>query len=56
MTKTALVIGITRQVGNLGAKRDYSRPREYVLGERLMVRQDEANDYVLATEVATPAP
>lgn len=43
-------------LGNLDAKRDRGRSCEYVHGMWLMLQQDEAEDYVLATEVTTPAP
>ncbi len=36
-------------LGNLDAKRDWGHAREYVRGMWLMLQQDEADDYVLAT-------
>ena len=40
-------------LGNLAAKRDWGHAREYVHGMWLMLQQDEPDDYVLATGVAT---
>src|ERR1700756_2860567 len=36
-------------IGNLDAKRDWGHAREYVRGMWMMLQQDEADDYVLAT-------
>lgn len=40
-------------LGNLDAQRDWGDAREYVRGMWLMLQQDEPDDYVLATGVAT---
>ena len=40
-------------LGNLDAKRDWGHAREYVRGMWLMLQQDEADDYVLATGETT---
>ncbi len=40
-------------LGNLDAKRDWGHAREYVRGMWLMMQQDEADDYVLATGETT---
>jgi GDPmannose 4,6-dehydratase len=37
------------KLGNLDAKRDWGHAREYVKGMWLMLQQDQADDYVLAT-------
>jgi len=39
-------------LGNLDAKRDWGHARDYVEGMWLMLRQDEPDDYVLATGVS----
>ena len=41
-------------LGNLDAKRDWGHAREYVRGMWLMLQQDVADDYVLATGTTTP--
>ncbi len=41
-------------LGNLDAKRDWGFAGDYVKGMWLMLQQDEADDYVLATGVTTP--
>jgi GDPmannose 4,6-dehydratase len=41
-------------LGNLDAKRDWGHAREYVRGMWLIVQQDEAEDYVLATGETHP--
>jgi GDPmannose 4,6-dehydratase len=43
----------TLYLGNLDAKRDWGHAREYVRGMWLMLQQDEADDYVLATGETT---
>jgi GDPmannose 4,6-dehydratase len=40
-------------IGNLDASRDWGHAREYVRGMWLMLQQDEADDYVLATGETT---
>ena len=40
-------------LGNLDAKRDWGHAREYVRGMWLMLQQDKADDYVLATGETT---
>jgi GDPmannose 4,6-dehydratase len=40
-------------LGNLDAQRDWGHAREYVRGMWLMLQQDEADDYVLATGETT---
>jgi len=40
-------------LGNLDAKRDWGHAREYVRGMWLMLQQEEADDYVLATGETT---
>jgi len=40
------------RLGNLDARRDWGDARDYVRGMWLMLQQDEADDYVLATGVA----
>lgn len=58
ITRAAAAIKLGRQeklwLGNLDAKRDWGHAREYVRGMWLMLQQDEADDYVLATGVTTP--
>jgi GDPmannose 4,6-dehydratase len=53
ITRAAAAIKLGRQgrlyLGNLDAKRDWGHAREYVRGMWLMLQQDEADDYVLAT-------
>jgi GDPmannose 4,6-dehydratase len=53
ITRAAAAIHLGLQdrlyLGNLDAKRDWGHAREYVRGMWLMVQQDEADDYVLAT-------
>ena len=57
ITRAAAAIALGRQeklyLGNLDAKRDWGHAREYVRGMWLMVQQDEADDYVLATGITT---
>ncbi|OWK27829.1 GDP-mannose 4,6-dehydratase [Sphingomonas dokdonensis] len=58
ITRAAAAIKLERQeklfLGNLDAKRDWGHAREYVRGMWLMLQQDEADDYVLATGETTP--
>ena len=58
ITRAAAAIKLGRQdklyLGNLDAKRDWGHAREYVRGMWLMLQQDEADDYVLATGETTP--
>jgi GDPmannose 4,6-dehydratase len=44
----------TLSLGNLDARRDWGHARDYVLGMWLMLQQDQADDYVLATGQTTP--
>lgn len=41
-------------LGNLDAKRDWGHAKDYVRGMWLMLQQEEADDYVLATGETTP--
>jgi GDPmannose 4,6-dehydratase len=52
----AIHLGIQEKLylGNLDAQRDWGHAREYVRGMWLMLQQDQPDDYVLATGVATP--
>jgi GDPmannose 4,6-dehydratase len=47
----AIELGLQKRLylGNLDAKRDWGHARDYVEGMWMIVRQDEADDYVLAT-------
>ncbi|MDO8287599.1 MAG: GDP-mannose 4,6-dehydratase [Parvibaculum sp.] len=57
ITRAAAAIAHSRQdrlyLGNLDAKRDWGHAREYVRGMWMMLQQDEADDYVLATGETT---
>ncbi|MFT0861695.1 GDP-mannose 4,6-dehydratase [Ancylobacter sp. G4_0304] len=57
ITRAAAAIRLGRQdklyLGNLDARRDWGHAREYVRGMWLMLQQDEADDYVLATGETT---
>lgn len=57
ITRAAAAIALGRQerlyLGNLDAKRDWGHAREYVRGMWMMLQQDEADDYVLATGETT---
>ena len=57
ITRGAAAIAHKRQdklyLGNLDAKRDWGHAREYVRGMWLMLQQDQADDYVLATGETT---
>jgi GDPmannose 4,6-dehydratase len=58
ITRAAAAIKLGRQkklyLGNLDANRDWGHAREYVRGMWLILQQDEADDYVLATGEMTP--
>ncbi|QRG05905.1 GDP-mannose 4,6-dehydratase [Xanthobacter dioxanivorans] len=58
ITRAAAAIKLGRQgklfLGNLDAKRDWGHAREYVRGMWLMLQQEVADDYVLATGETTP--
>jgi len=58
ITRAAAAISLGRQerlyLGNLDARRDWGHAKEYVRGMWMMLQQDEPDDYVLATGVATP--
>ncbi|WP_075289767.1 GDP-mannose 4,6-dehydratase [Pararhizobium arenae] len=51
----AIKLGLQEQLflGNLDAKRDWGHAREYVRGMWLMLQQQNADDYVLATGTTT---
>jgi GDPmannose 4,6-dehydratase len=57
ITRAAAAIKLKRQkklyLGNLDASRDWGHAREYVRGMWLIVQQEKADDYVLATGVTT---
>lgn len=57
ITRGAAAIKLGKQdklfLGNLGARRDWGHAREYVRGMWLMMQQDIADDYVLATGETT---
>ena len=57
ITRAAAAIALGLQdrlyLGNLDAKRDWGHAREYVRGMWMMVQQDKADDYVLATGETT---
>ncbi len=57
ITRAAAAIALGRQdklyLGNLDARRDWGHAKEYVRGMWLMMQQDEADDYVLATGITT---
>ena len=57
ISRGAAAIKLGRQkklwLGNLDAKRDWGHAREYVRGMWMMLQQDEADDYVLATGKTT---
>jgi GDPmannose 4,6-dehydratase len=57
ITRGAAAIKLGKQdklfLGNLGARRDWGHAREYVRGMWLMMQQDVADDYVLATGETT---
>jgi GDPmannose 4,6-dehydratase len=57
ITRAAAAISLGRQehlfLGNLNARRDWGHAREYVEGMWRILQQEEPDDYVLATGVAT---
>lgn len=57
ITRAAAAIRLGRQdklhIGNLDARRDWGHAEEYVRGMWMMLQQDVADDYVLATGEAT---
>jgi len=57
ITRAAAAIKLGRQdklyLGNLDAQRDWGHAREYVRGMWLMLQQEQADDYVLATGETT---
>lgn len=57
ITRAAAAISRGKQerlyLGNLDAQRDWGHAREYVRGMWMMMQQEEADDYVLATGVTT---
>ena len=57
ITRAASAISLNRQeklyLGNLDAQRDWGHAREYVRGMWLMLQQETADDYVLATGKTT---
>jgi GDPmannose 4,6-dehydratase len=57
ITRAAAAIAHGKQavlhLGNLDAQRDWGHAREFVEGMWLMLQQDQADDYVLATGVTT---
>lgn len=58
ITRAVSAIQLGRQqklyLGNLDAQRDWGHAREYVRGMWLMLQQEIADDYVLATGTTTP--
>lgn len=58
ITRAAAAISLGRQeklyLGNLDAQRDWGHAREYVRGMWMILQQQEADDYVLATGETTP--
>ena len=55
MAVAAISLGLQNKLylGNLDAQRDWGHAREYVEGMWLMLQQDQADDYVLATGKTT---
>lgn len=53
VAKIALGMQDKLYLGNLSAKRDWGHARDYVKGMYLILQQDAADDYVLATGVTT---
>ena len=49
MAKIKLGLEKKLKLGNLEAKRDWGHAREYVKAMWIMLQQDEADDYVIAT-------
>ena len=58
ITRAVAAIHLGRQdrlhLGNLDARRDWGHARDYVRAMWLMLQQERADDYVLATGVTTP--
>lgn len=52
-TKMALGLQDTMYMGNISSRRDWGHAKDYVEGMYLMLQQDEAEDFVLATGVTT---
>ncbi|WP_303317370.1 GDP-mannose 4,6-dehydratase [Flavivirga abyssicola] len=52
-SKIALGLQDVLYIGNLNAKRDWGHAKDYVEAMWLMLQQDEAEDYVIATGVTT---
>ena len=52
-TKIALGMQDTVYIGNLDAKRDWGHAKDYVEAMWLMLQQEQAEDYVIATGVTT---
>jgi GDPmannose 4,6-dehydratase len=53
VAKIALGLQDTLWMGNINAKRDWGHAKDYVEGMWLMLQQDKAEDFVLATGVTT---
>ncbi|MEP6683078.1 MAG: GDP-mannose 4,6-dehydratase [Parafilimonas sp.] len=53
VAKIALGLTDTLSLGNLDASRDWGHAKDYVYGMWLMLQQDTAEDYVLATGITT---
>jgi GDPmannose 4,6-dehydratase len=53
VAKIALGLTETLSLGNLDASRDWGHAKDYVYGMWLMLQQDVAEDYVLATGITT---
>ena len=58
ITRAVAAIKLGKQdklyLGNIDAQRDWGHAKEYVRGMWLMLQQDQADDYVLATGITTP--
>ncbi len=54
VARIALGLQTNMYLGNLDAKRDWGHARDYVEAMYLMLQQDTAEDYVIATGVTTP--
>ncbi len=53
VARIKLGLAQTLPLGNLDAKRDWGHARDYVRAMHLMLQQDQADDYVVATGVTT---
>ena len=53
VSRIALGLQDTVYMGNIDAKRDWAHAKDYVEGMWLMLQQDKADDFVLATGVTT---